>query len=106
MSCVCLSAVLPELGPAQELTLLFVDAEGYDDRVLSQFPFSSVRVARVVFEGVHLKRPAFEATAALLQSHGFELVWGGRMSYQSTWHRVNSTEPVLRGDKGPAGANC
>ena len=33
---------------------LMVDAEGHDDAVLRQFPFATIRPARVQFEANHL----------------------------------------------------
>lgn len=80
------------LASLTSLTLLLIDAEGYDAIILRQFPFEHVRVSRITFEAQHLPDRVFHATGELLRSHGFELVYGGFKSALSTWHHVNSTD--------------
>ena len=74
------------------LSLLMIDAEGYDDAVLLQFPFEAVRPARILFEAHHLGSRRFYRLARYLRTWGYEMLGGTPTDYISTWHHVNSTE--------------
>ena len=97
--CFC---TLTELNPhprrGDHLSLLMVDAEGFDDSVLYQFPFAIIRPARVLFEANHLGARRFYRLARHLRAWGYEMLGGMPMDYISTWHHVNSTE-VLAGTR-------
>ena len=97
--CFCVATELGSrlrLRRGRRLSLLVVDAEGHDDAVLSQFPFETVRPARVLFEPNHLGPHRFYGIAGRLRAWGYELLSGTPTSYIVTWHNVNSTE-VLAG---------
>ena len=81
---------------AGRLSLLMIDAEGYDDAVLHQFPFEAIRPARILFEAHHLGSRRFYRLARYLRTWGYEMLGGTLRDYTSTWHHVNSTE-VLAG---------
>ena len=95
----CFCTVL-ELKPhprrGRHLSLLMVDAEGYDDAVLYQFPFATIRPARVLFEANHLGFLRFHRLARHLRAWGYEMLGGTPTDYISTWHHVNSTEKLLK----------
>ena len=80
------------LRHGNRLSLLVVDAEGHDDAVLLQFPFATVRPARVLFEASHLALRRFYRLARHLRAWGYEMLEGGPKAYISTWHHLNSTE--------------
>jgi len=82
-----------ELGP-RHLSLLMIDAEGFDDAVLFQFPFEAVRPARVIFEAQHLQPRRFYRLARYLRAWGYEMLGGTPKDYISTWHHANSTEAL------------
>ena len=58
--CACLETELAERSIAR-VTLLMIDAEGFDDRVIRAFPFGSIPVDRVIFEAVHMPNARFRA---------------------------------------------
>ena len=90
--CYCAATeLMPDLRGGS-LSLLMVDAEGHDDSVLRQFPFGTIRPARVIFEAVHLGEVRFLRLAEHLRSWGYEMLGGTTSSATSTWHHVNSTE--------------
>ena len=80
-----------ELG-MRHLSLLMIDAEGYDDAVLHQFPFEAVRPSRILFEAHHLGLRRFYRLARYLRTWGYEMLGGTPKEYISTWHHANSTE--------------
>ncbi len=84
------------LRRGHHLSLLIVDAEGRDDAVLWQFPFETIRPARVLFEANHLGLLRFYGIAGRLRAWGYELLSGTPTSYITTWHHVNSTEVLAR----------
>jgi hypothetical protein len=67
--CACLGRLVRNSPPVD---LLFVDAEGYDDFVLHEFPLAEQRPTRVVFEGKHLGVERFESISRWLRSFGYE----------------------------------
>ncbi len=91
--CFCITT---ELGAlllnGNRLSLLMIDAEGYDDAVLHQFPFEAVRPARILFEASHLGFRRFFRLARYLRTWGYEMLGGSPSDYISTWHHANSTE--------------
>ena len=100
IACSCLREEVPALPAYRALgavALLLVDAEGHDKEVLSSFPFGTVPVWRVVFEGYHMNRPKYEALTALLHAHGFERVSGGYRAFQVVFHHANSSEAMAPG---------
>ena len=93
--CFCVATELGTRLPRDErLSLLIVDAEGHDDVVLHQFPFATIRPARVLFEAHHLGLGRFFRLARRLRAWGYEMLGGMPTDYISTWHHVNSTEVV------------
>ena len=79
------------------LSLLVIDAEGYDFKVLRAFPFGSVRVSRVIYESMHLSKDDRLGAARLLHAHGFTSVLSPLSpSRVSVWHRNGSRERVRR----------
>ena len=82
MPCVCFDELL---AGESAVTLLVIDTEGFDYKVLSQYPFGQLATHRVVFEAVHLKRWEFDAAATLLHRHGFVHLSGGYWG-NSVWH--------------------
>ena len=78
------------------LSLLVIDAEGHDDLILLQFPFDSVRPARLLFEASHFRPWRFYRLARHLRAWGYEMLGGKTTDYISTWHNTNSTEVVKR----------
>eukprot|EP00966_Prymnesium_polylepis_P101452 2349587-Prymnesium_polylepis.1 len=121
VKCVCLAA---ELRSVRSVSLLVVDAEvrgapacararalakphsdlavapanratqGHDVDVLRQYPWSTVRTSRVVFESLHLSRFAYSQAAALLENHGFTNVQGGGRDFLDVWHHANSSDRI------------
>lgn len=86
-----------ELGPRlRHLSLLMIDAEGYDDAVLLQFPFKAIRPARILFEAHHLGSRRFYRLARYLRTWGYEMLGGTLEDYISTWHHANSTEVLTQ----------
>lgn len=75
-----------------DLSLLMIDAEGFDDAVLFQYPFEAIRPARVLFEANHLGLHRFYRLARYLRAWGYEMLRGTPKDYISTWHHVNSSE--------------
>ena len=101
--CFCVATELERrlrLRQGNRLSLLVVDAEGHDDAVLLQFPFATVRPARVLFEASHLTLRRFYKLARHLRAWGYEMLEGTPKAYISTWHHANSTE-VLVGATAP-----
>ena len=91
--CFCAATELGKrLRRGSRLSLLMVDAEGHDDAVLYQFPFATIRPARVLFEAHHLRPRRFYRLAQHLRAWGYEMLGGTPTDYISTWHHVNSTE--------------
>jgi len=86
----------PRPRRGSRLSLLMVDAEGYDDAVLYQFPFATIRPARVLFEANHLGWQRFYRLARHLRAWGYEMLGGTPTDYISTWHHVNSTEKITQ----------
>ena len=94
--CFCTTAELgPRLRRGMHLSLLMIDAEGFDDAVLYQFPFEAIRPARVLFEAHHLRPRRFYRLARYLRMWGYEMLGGTPTDYISTWHHVNSTEACV-----------
>ena len=94
--CFCVATELEARLRRNQLSLLMIDAEGYDDAVVLQFPFAIVRPARILFEANHLASRRFYRLARYLREWGYEMLDGTPKDYISTWHHVNSTE-VLAG---------
>ena len=96
VSCFCTLDLGSRLRRSIRLSLLMIDAEGFDDTVLHQFPFETVRPARVLFEANHLGAWRFYRLARHLRAWGYEMLGGTPQDYISTWHHVNSTEVLVR----------
>jgi len=93
--CFCTTTELgPRLRRGVRLSLLMIDAEGYDESVLLQFPFEAVRPARILFEANHMRPHRFYRLARYLRTWGYEMLGGTPRDYISTWHHVNSTEAL------------
>ena len=91
--CFCTTTELgARLRHGNRLSLLMIDAEGFDDAVLFQFPFEAVRPARVIFEAQHLQPRRFYRLARYLRTWGYEMLGGTLTDYISTWHHANSSE--------------
>ena len=93
--CLCLAEELKlqtnthnPLKSERSVTLLAIDAEGFDLEILRQWPFDVLPTARVSFEAAHLSDANFEAAAALLEGKGFRYVSGGYGAYLSEWQHV------------------
>jgi len=96
--CFCTTTELQAfLRRGNHLSLLMIDAEGFDDAVLLQFPFEAVRPARVLFEANHLGLRRFYRLARYLRTWGYEMLGGTPKDYISTWHHANSTEVLAGG---------
>ena len=94
--CFCTTTELgPRLRHGLHLSLLMIDAEGYDDTVLLQFPFAAIRPARILFEAHHLRPRRFYRLARYLRTWCYEMLGGTPTDYISTWHQVNSTEVLV-----------
>ena len=94
--CFCTTTELVKLLRRGHLSLLMVDAEGFDDAVILQFPFETVRPARILFEANHLASRRFYRLARYLRQWGYEMLDGTPKDYICTWHHVNSTEVLAR----------
>ena len=95
--CFCTTTELgARLRDGNRLSLLMIDAEGYDDAVLMQFPFEAIRPARILFEAHHMGMRRFYRLARYLRTWGYEMLGGTPTDYISTWHHVNSTEVLSR----------
>lgn len=93
--CFCTTTELkPLLRFGTRLSLLMIDAEGYDDAVLHQFPFEAIRPARILFEANHMRTHRFYRLARYLRTWGYEMLGGTPSDYISTWHHANSTESL------------
>lgn len=92
--CACLEH---ELQSEESVTLLLVDAEGFDADILRRYPFGRVPTTRVMFEKFHLNASAVHATAELLRSHGFMPVPSEsyKDAYTETWHHTTHDTPLL-----------
>ena len=88
--CFCMKDELRLRKAEPAVTLLVVDAEGYDYTVLQQYPWERLPPWRVVFEATHLGRSSFDQAATLLQSHGYRHVAGGVGAYTSEWHHLDA----------------
>ena len=96
--CFCTTTELgPRLRHGNDLSLLMIDAEGFDDAVLLQFPFEAIRPARILFEANHLGSRRFYRLARYLRTWGYEMLGGTPKDYISTWHHANSTEVLVAG---------
>ena len=99
MNCFCFERELAT--QRTPVSLLVVDAEGHDDRVLEQYPWREWPPFRVVYEQTHIGETRHVKTMKLLRSHGYENVHGwASTAYLSAWHLVNSSE-VVRSDLPP-----
>tara|TARA_Y100000741_G_scaffold365242_1_gene361293 strand:+ start:9242 stop:10060 length:819 start_codon:yes stop_codon:yes gene_type:complete len=90
--CACLKRVV---RMNQHIDLLFIDAEGYDDIILREFPFAQQQPTRVVFEPKHLGPTRFADIAHYLRGYGYEcadMIRDSRMCRQSVgtsvWQRT------------------
>ena len=93
--CLCAETEL-RLRPSEPaVNLLVVDTEGFDFRVLAQYPFARLRTYRVIFEAIHLQQWEFVAAAELLHKHGFAHVSGGYRG-NSVWHHRNAPSFDIR----------
>tara|TARA_B100000927_G_scaffold194090_1_gene156579 strand:- start:156 stop:515 length:360 start_codon:yes stop_codon:yes gene_type:complete len=97
--CFCAATELEKRLRHRRLSLLMIDAEGYDDAVLFQFPFATIRPARILFEPMHLRSRRFYKLARHLRTWGYEMLGGTPKDYISTWHHVNSTEVLIGAGK-------
>lgn len=66
-------------------------------QVLQQYPFATVRTARVIFEALHLSHSEYMQAAALLENAGYFNVQGGWRSFLDVWHHGNSNEQLAAG---------
>ena len=87
--CYCASNLVD--SSSSKLTLLLVDAEGHDAKILRRFPLDRVHVDRITFEAQHTPNELFRELGDWLLSNGFALVFGGFKAPLSTWHRINAT---------------
>jgi hypothetical protein len=90
--CACLNRIVRVNQP---IDLLFVDAEGYDDTILYEFPFAQHQPTRVVFEPKHLGPKRFGDLVRYLRRYGYEcsdVLRGAHSCRQSigtsVWHRL------------------
>lgn len=83
--CFCLRKELRLAQGEPAVTLLVVDTEGFDLKVLQQYPFSQLPTWYVAFEAIHLGRNDYDLAAALLRRHGFVHVRGGPGASVSEW---------------------
>lgn len=74
------------------VTLLLVDTEGHDDKVLESYPFGEVATWRVRFECNKLPPKRLQAVRQRLVSHGFIPLQLGDKSSMSddVWHHPDS----------------
>ena len=77
-------------GQEKAVTLLIVDAEGFDLNVLQQYPFGRLPTWRVVFEAKHMSRQSFKTAAELLGNHSYRHVTGSHGAYLSEWHHKDA----------------
>lgn len=99
MNCFCFERELR--AQRTPVSLLVVDAEGHDDKVLEQYPWGEWSPFRVVYEQTHIGETRHVKTMKLLRSLGYENVHGwASTAYLSAWHLANSTE-VLRSNLPP-----
>ena len=90
--CYCMGREL-RLKPSEPaVTLLVVDAEGYDYNVLAQYPWRrpGLKPWRVVFESSHLQNADFDSAAELLRSHGYRQLSGGYHRFINEWHHEDA----------------
>ena len=87
------SPLYENASATRSVTLLMIDAEGFDDHVLHAFPFGSVHVDRVIYESQHLSTARAFLAARLMHSHGFVSVNAPLTpSGESVWHHGRSRE--------------
>ena len=90
--CMCLSHLLQ--GETR-LELLVVDAEGFDSHILGAWPFERWRPWRIAFEAANLTKERYFKLAKHLLSQGYVCMhWCSTIAVVTTWHQVNSTEPL------------
>ena len=93
MPCGCLATEVSVLRATRPVTLLMIDAEGYDAEVLKQYPFDRIPTWRVVYETSHLSSDSIRSSAKLMMSHGFVNLLGGLAKLPMTmWHHRESAE--------------
>jgi FkbM family methyltransferase len=72
--CLTLNQLLEKHG-AYTVDILFIDAEGFDDKIISSINFEKYNVINIIYENLHInKRPTIE----LLHSKGYDIQprWG------------------------------
>ena len=94
--CGCLATEVSVLRATRPVTLLMIDAEGYDAEVLKQYPFDRIPTWRVVYETSHLSTDSIRSSAKLMMSHGFVNLLGGLAKLPMTmWHHRESAECTM-----------
>jgi len=73
VKCVPLSKIIDKYD-ISSLSLLSVDAEGYDDKVLMSLDFSKCSPEHIWFEYKHLSKTRFEKLERFLSKNGYEFV--------------------------------
>jgi len=99
--CLCLERSLESRLTQRRHTavsLLVIDTEGYDLKVLQSYPFGTVPTWRVQFETKHLSREDRVATHQLLSQHGYLPL--AQNHDDETWHHPKSNETFATGTEG------
>lgn len=115
VQCICLAE---EAHALRSLTLLLIDAEGYDYEILSQWPFDTAKPLRIGFEAVHLSSQKLYAASNMLCRNGYVSIPGRHRIYGQlpphkrhtqlhVWHLLSDLEAgnkaMVMGDKWCAG---
>lgn len=109
VACGCLSAEpahgrdVNRVALPRTVTLLVIDAEGYDGEVLQHYPFRARPPTRVVYESTHLGQSGINRAAALLMGFGYVNILGGlgRVPF-AVWHHPNGSQSVNASWRPPA----
>jgi FkbM family methyltransferase len=67
------------------LDLIFIDAEGADFRLLSAFPFSTMKPKAIVFEYAHLPHSEMSEVLPFLTRHGYSCIRVGEDIFAQLW---------------------
>jgi hypothetical protein len=90
VTCNCIDTLL---RGEDKISLLVIDAEGYDDIILRDFPFRKFSPWRISFEASHLSRKRYYDLTTYLWQLGYRCIWWCSPTASiTTWHHLNSSE--------------
>jgi FkbM family methyltransferase len=76
---ICLSTLVKRYK-LQDVNLIMIDAEGYDDQIIKMIDFDLIRPDVIVFEAMHLDDAPYESLCAYLEQYGYKVLRAGASS--------------------------